>query len=40
MTWGKGMVPFYTMAELKQTAQAKTLMSQILIPKRAHQIVK
>ena len=28
------------MAALKQTAQAKILMSQILIQKRAHQIVE
>ena len=28
------------MAKLKQTAQAKILMSQILIQKQAHQIVK
>ena len=28
------------MAELKQTAQAKMLMSPILMPKRAHQIVE
>ena len=28
------------MAELKQTAQAKILMSPILIRKRAHQIVE
>ena len=34
------MVPFHDMAELKQIAQAKILMSQILIRKRAHQIVK
>ena len=34
------MAPFYAMAELKQTAQAKILMSQMLIRKRAQQIVK
>ena len=34
------MVPFYSMAELKQTAQAKILMSPTLIRKRAHQIVE
>ena len=34
------MAPFYATAELKQTAQAKILMLQILIPKRAHQVVK
>ena len=34
------MAPFHTMAEFKQTAQAKILMSQILIRKRAQQIVK
>ena len=33
------MVPSHAMAEFKQTAQAKILMSQILIQKRAHQIV-
>ena len=40
MTSSKGMIPFHAMAELKQTAQAKILISQILIQKRAHQIVK
>ena len=30
---GKDMAPFHAMAELKQTAQAKILMSQILIRK-------
>ena len=40
MTLSKDMVPFHDKAELKQTAQAKFLMSQILIRKRAHQIVK
>ena len=30
--------PFHAMAELKQTALAKILMSPIVIPKRAHQI--
>ena len=34
------MAPFHAMAELKETAQAKTLMSPILIRKRAHQIVE
>ena len=33
------MAPFHAMAELKQTAQAKILMSQISIRKRSHQIV-
>ena len=33
------MVPFHAMAELKQTAQAKILMSQILTRKRDHKIV-
>ena len=32
--------PFHAKAELKQTAQAKILMSPILIRKRAHQIVE
>ena len=31
MTEGKGMVPFHAMAKLKQTAQAKILMSPTLI---------
>ena len=34
------MVLFHAKAELKQTAQAKILMSQILIRKKAHQIVE
>ena len=34
------MVPFHAEAELKQAAQAKILMSPILIRKRAHQIVE
>ena len=34
------MAPYHAMAELKQTAQANILMSQILIRKRAHQIVE
>ena len=34
------MSPFHAMAELKQTAQTKILMSRILIQKRADQIVK
>ena len=34
------MAPFHAMAELKQTNQAKILMSPILIRKRAHQIVE
>ena len=34
------MAPFHAMAELKQTAQAKILMSQILIRKWSNQIVK
>ena len=40
MTLRKGMVPFHATAELKQTAQAKILMSPKLIPKLAHQIVE
>ena len=32
--------PFHAKAELKQTAQAKILMSPVLIRKRAHQIVE
>ena len=32
--------PFYAMAKLKQIAQAKIFMSQILMQKRAHQIVE
>ena len=32
--------PFHAMTELKQTAQAKILMSPIIIQKRAHQIVE
>ena len=34
------MVPFHAMAELKETAQAKILMSQSLMQKRIHHIVK
>ena len=34
------MARFHAMAELKQTAQAKILMSPIQIRNRAHQIVK
>ena len=34
------MAPFHAKAKLKQTEQAKILMSQILIQKRAHQIIK
>ena len=34
------MATFHAKAKLKQTAQAKILMSQILIRKRAHQIVE
>ena len=34
------MAPFHAIAESKQTAKAKILMSQISIRKRAHQIVK
>ena len=34
------MASFHAMAELKQTAQGKILISQIYIQKRAHQIVK
>ena len=37
---GKGMAPFHAMAELKQIAQPKISMSQILIRKRGHQIVQ
>ena len=36
----KDSTPFYAIAELKQTVQAKILMSQIFIRKRAHQIVE
>ena len=36
----KSKTPFHAKAELKQTAQAKILMSPILIRKRAHQIVE
>ena len=36
----KGGAPFHAKTELKQTAQAKILMSPILIRKRAHQIVE
>ena len=36
----KVSAPFHAKAELKQIAQAKILMSQILIRKRAHQIVE
>ena len=32
------MAPFHAVAELKQTGQAKILMSQILIRKQGHQI--
>ena len=34
------MTLFHAKAELKQTAQAKILMSQILMRKQAHQIVE
>ena len=34
------MTPFYAMAELKQIGQANILMTQILIQKRGHQILK
>ena len=34
------MAPFYAKAKLKQTAQGKILMSQILTRKWAHQIVE
>ena len=34
------MAPFHAKVELKHTAQAKILMSPILIRKRAHQIVE
>ena len=40
MTLGKGIAPFHAVAKLKQKAQPKNLMSQIKIPKEAHQIVK
>ena len=40
MTLGKGMAPFYAIYDLKQTVQAKIVMSQILIQKRGHQIVE
>ena len=36
----KGSAPFHAKAKLKQTAQAKILVSPILIRKRAHQIVQ
>ena len=36
----KGSASFYAKAELKQKAQAKILISQILIRKRGHQVVK
>ena len=36
----KSRVTFHAMTELKQTAQSKILMSQILKQKRAHQIVE
>ena len=36
----KGRAPFHAIAKLKQTVQTKILMSQILIRKRAHQIVE
>ena len=35
-----GMAPFHAMAKFRQTALVKILMSQILIRKRAHQIVE
>ena len=34
------MAPFHAMAELKETAQAKNLWSQIILRERDHQIVK
>ena len=34
------MAPFHAKAELKQTAQAKILMSPILLQKQAHHIVE
>ena len=34
------MAPFHAMAEFKQTAHPKILMSQILTQKRGQQIVK
>ena len=34
------MNPFHAKAKLKQTAQAKILMSPLLIRKRTHQIVE
>ena len=34
------MAPIHAMTELKQTVQAKILMSPILMQKRAHQIVE
>ena len=40
VTFGRGLASFHAMAELKQIAQAKILMSRILIQKRARQIVK
>ena len=38
MTLGKGMAFFHAIAELKQTVQAKILMSPIKKEGRAHQI--
>ena len=40
MTLGKGIAPFHAKAKLKQTAQAKILISPISIGKRAHQIAQ
>ena len=40
MTLGKDIAFFHAMAELKQITQAKNLMIQILMRKRANQIVK
>ena len=37
---GKGMAHFHAMAYLKQTAQAKILISQILMQKWSHQLAK
>ena len=40
MTLSKGKASFHAKAELKQTTEAKILMSPILIQKQAHQIVE
>ena len=40
MSLGKDMAPSHVISESKQTAQPKNLISQILIQKGAHQMVK